>query len=284
LTLQAIILIFFYIFPIDHKEAMMKGIAAIGVLMLFWCSAAVGAIQTREVEYPAGETTMKGYLAYDDAMTGESPGVLVVHEWWGLNDYARKRAEMLADLGYTAMAVDMYGEGKTAEHPDTAAKFSNMLRENQDLAVMRFRAALNVLQTHPTVDKAKIAAIGYCFGGGVVLHMARAGLDLDGVVSFHGSLATENPAEPGTVKARVLVLNGAADTFVTEEQIEAFKKEMEQAGVDYLFINYPGVKHSFTNPDADQYGQRFDLPLAYDPEADRQSWQAMQDFLAEIFQ
>jgi dienelactone hydrolase len=226
---------------------------------------------------------MKGYLAYDDAIEGKRPGILVVHEWWGLNDYARKRADMLAKLGYTALAVDMYGNGKTAKHPENAAQFSAEVKKNMDEARARFKAAMKVLKKEGTVNPDKIAAIGYCFGGGIVLDMARAGLDLAGVVSFHGELTTDDPAKKGEVKARVLVFNGEDDPFVKAEDIEAFKKEMQNAGVDYRFVNYPGAKHSFTNPGADKYGKEFGLPLAYNENADKKSWQAMQEFFHEIF-
>lgn len=256
---------------------------AIG-LMLGCSTTALAAVKGMEVAYGAGETTMKGYFAYDESLTGKRPGILVVHEWWGLNDYARKRVRMLAELGYPALAVDMYGEGKTAAHPDDAGKFAGELRKNLPLAKARFLAALDFLRQQPTVDASRIAAIGYCFGGGVVLEMARAGVDLDGVASFHGSLETANPVSPGQVRAKVLVLNGADDPFVTPEQIAAFRKEMEAAGVDYRFVNYPGAKHSFTNPEADAFGKKFNLPLAYDPEADRKSWQALQEFFAGIFE
>jgi dienelactone hydrolase len=264
------------------EKAMKQTLIAIGLLLT--CSiAAQAAVQEEEVTYGDRETPLKGYLAFDDGVAGMRPGVLVVHEWWGLNDYARKRARMLAELGYIALAVDMYGEGKTTGHPDDAGKFSGELRRNLPLAEARFLAALNFLRQQPKVDVEKIAAIGYCFGGGMVLEMARTGVDLAGVASFHGSLETTTPATPDKVKAKVLVLNGADDTFVTPEQIAAFKQEMEAAGVDYRFVNYPEARHSFTNPEADEFGKKFNLPLAYDQEADRKSWQAMQDFFAEIF-
>jgi len=243
-----------------------------------WC-----AVTGSEVTYTSGSTTMKGYLAYDDAISGKRPGVLVVHEWWGQNEYARKRAEMLAELGYTALAVDMYGNGKQATHPEDAGKFSGELRRNLPEARARFEAAMKLLQQQPTVDADRIAAIGYCFGGGVVLEMARRGLDLKAVVSFHGSLGTDHPAEKGAIKAKILVANGADDPFTTPEQIAAFKQEMDAAGADYQFINYPGAKHSFTNPSADQYGKQFNLPLEYNKEADEQSWQAMQQLFKQVF-
>jgi len=271
--------------PINSiMEDIMKNVALIVLsFILLSTTSALAAIQTREVEYTDGETVMKGLIAYDDAVSGKRPGILVVHEWWGLNDYARKRARMLAELGYTALAVDMYGNGKIAKHPDDAGKFSGELMANLPLAKKRFMAALELLKKEPTVDPDKIGAIGYCFGGGVVLAMARAGVDLKGVVTFHGILATNTPAKPGVVKAKILVNNGADDPFIKAEDIEAFKKEMDAAGVDYTFINYPGAVHSFTNPDADRFGKEFNLPLAYNREADEKSWQAMREFFNEIF-
>lgn len=241
------------------------------------------AMHEENVEYRAGDTVMKGYLAWDDAKGAKQPGVLVVHEWWGLNEYARKRARMLADLGYTALAVDMYGGGKYSEHGKDAAAFMNSVTARAGLAQQRFEAARELLASRSNVDAAKIAAIGYCFGGSTVLNMARQGVDLAAVVSFHGNLSTQTPAQPGKVKARVLVLNGAADGFVTAESIIAFKQEMDKAGADYRFVNYPGVIHGFTNPDADRLGKANDLAVAYDAEADRQSWAAMRELFSEVF-
>ncbi len=237
----------------------------------------------KAVEYTAQGVTLKGYLAYDNSVKGKRPGILVVHEWWGLNDYARKRARMLAELGYTALAVDMYGEGKQAKHPDDAGKFSSEVMKNFDTAKARFMAGEDVLKKEPTVDPDRIAAIGYCFGGGVVLNMARQGADLKGVVSFHGMLGAVKPAEPGAIKAKILVLHGGDDKFTTPEQIEAFKQEMTKAGADYQFIVYPGAVHSFTNPDATAYGKKFNIPLAYNEKADKESWAAMKKFLNDIF-
>jgi dienelactone hydrolase len=254
-----------------------------GSLLLLLSMAVNAAVSGKEVSYQEGNITLKGYLANDTSRQGKRPGILVVHEWWGHNAYARKRAEMLAALGYTALAVDMYGDGRMAEHPDDAGKFAGEIRKDPALMKARFMAALEFLNRQPSVDAGRTAAIGYCFGGGVVLEMARQGVDLDGVVSFHGSLGGSSTPEKGAIRARVLVLNGEADPFVTAEQIAAFRAEMDAAGADYTFINYPGVKHSFTNPEADQFGERFDLPLAYDAEADAASWQAMQEMFAEIF-
>jgi len=237
----------------------------------------------KEVIYRAAKTSLKGYVAYDDSFRGRRPAVLVVHEWWGHNDYARKRARMLAKLGYVAFSLDMYGDGKLAAHPKDAGRFSGAIKNDMPLARARFQAALTQLHKHPLVDKQKTAAIGYCFGGGIVLQMARQGVDLDAVVSFHGSLTTQQPAQKGKVKARVLVLNGEADPFVKAEQIDAFKQEMRDANVRFDFISYPGAMHAFTNPAATELGKKFKLPLAYHQQADVASWQKMQDFLAEVF-
>lgn len=254
-----------------------------GVLALA-AATAQAAVQTEEVTYSANGTSMKGYLAYDDAIDGKRPGVLVVHEWWGHNDYVRRRAEMLAEEGYTALALDMYGDGKTAAHPKEAGEFSGAVRQNWEAGQKRFQAALELLRRHPTVQADDVAAIGYCFGGGVVLQMAREGADLDGVVSFHGSLGPiAEPAARGEVTADVLVLHGGDDQFVKPEQVQAFEQEMEQAGVDYEVVVYDGAKHSFTNPQADEYGARFELPLGYDAQADEQSWQRMLEFFDRIF-
>lgn len=255
----------------------------VAMLMLLFGGAALAAVRGEAVEYRAGGVVMKGYLAYDDALPGRRPGVLVVHEWWGSNEYARGRARMLAELGYSALAVDMYGEGRQADHPDTAGKFAGEVRKNLPAMRARFEAARKLLKRHKTVDGGRLAAIGYCFGGSVVLEMARAGADLAGVVSFHGGLALSNPARKGGVRAQVLVLNGADDPLVTPADIATFKQEMEAAGADYRFVSYPGARHSFTNPGADEYGKRFNMPLAYNAEADRQSWAEMQTFLTNIF-
>lgn len=258
---------------------------AIYLLVLFTATASVWAeVVGEEVDYSSGGVVMKGYLAYDATLERQRPGILVVHEWWGQNEYARRRARMLAELGYTALAVDMYGEGKLADHPEDAGKFAAEVKKNLPAARARFEAALKLLNDHETTDPERNAAIGYCFGGGVVLEMARQGVDLDGVVSFHGSLSPVGAlAAPGVVKARMLVCHGAEDPFTTEEDITAFKEEMKNAGVNLRFEVYEGAKHSFTNPEADQFGDEFDLPLAYNEEADAESWKVMKGFLAACF-
>jgi len=243
---------------------------------------AFAAVQGKEVSYAANGTTMKGYIAYDDAVKGKRPAVLVVHEWWGHNDYARKRADMLAELGYVALAVDMYGDGKQALHPSDAGKFAGEVSKNKTMAKVRFEAAMKVLRQNKRVDADKLAAVGYCFGGSVVLNMAREGEDLRGVASFHGGLGTDTPAEAGTVKSQVRSFTGADDKMIPAAQVEGFKQEMEKAGVNYKTVVYPGVMHSFTNPDADEYAKKFSLPLAYNAEADKDSWAQLQVFLADV--
>jgi dienelactone hydrolase len=240
-------------------------------------------IRGEEVAYEMDGVDFTGYIAYDANQEGPRPGVIVVHEWWGHTDYVRMRADMLAELGYTAFALDMFGDGKLAEHPQDAQKFATEIVTNMDVGVARFEQAKRILEQHPTTDSTRTAAIGYCFGGGLVLHMARVGSDLDGVVSFHGGLDSGVRAGPGDVKAAVLVLNGGADLWVTQEAIAAFEQEMDEAGVDYTFINYHAAVHGFTNPAATEKGIKYEIPIAYNPQADSLSWEEMQQFFGRIF-
>lgn len=246
-------------------------------------ATAQAEVRGHEITYTADGTSLKGYIAYDDKIKGKRPGVLVVHEWWGHNDYARSRARMLAEMGYLALAVDMYGDGKTANHPDDAKKFMMAVTGNMDTLKARFDAGLKYLKGSRIVEPDNIAALGYCFGGAVVLNMARMGAPLKGVVSYHGSLGTGTPAEAGKVKARVMSFTGADDPMIPADQVAGFRAEMEKAGVNYQATVYPGVKHSFTNPDADKYGQQFNMPLAYDAAADKDSWAQTDAFLKEVF-
>jgi dienelactone hydrolase len=254
---------------------------AVGAATL-WLGAASAsaAVKTNEIEYREGETVLQGFLAWDDALKGKRPGVLVVHEWWGHNEHARNQARRLAKAGYVAFALDMYGKGKLAAHPRDAEAFVTEATRDPAVPAARFDAALAQLQKSPRVDPERIAAIGYCFGGAVVLNRARAGAALDAVVSFHGALGTEAPAAPGKVKARVLVLTGADDPMIPSEQVEAFKSEMTAAGAKFEVVSYPGARHSFTNPDADKRGME---ALAYSAEADRQSWARMLGLFKEVF-
>ncbi|MFT4830755.1 MAG: dienelactone hydrolase [Psychroserpens sp.] len=235
-----------------------------------------------EVSYAANDTQMKGYLAYDENKKGKRPGVIVVHEWWGHNEYTRERADMLAELGYVALAIDMYGDGKQAQHPEDAGKFSGMVMQNIDVAKARFDAAMTVLKADPHVNADEIAAIGYCFGGSVVLTMADLGEDLDAVAAFHSGV--QLPVMPNEkLKARVLVCNGAADPFVSPESVAAYKAAMDSINADYKYIAYPDAKHAFTSKEADSLGIKFNLPLAYQKEADDKSWAELKSLLAETF-
>lgn len=255
------------------------GLAVAGIAALASMSVAIAG---EEITYSADGTTLKGYLSRPATAGGKRPAVLVVHEWWGNNDYSRKRADMLAGLGYVALAVDMFGDGKIVDNPKDAGALAGEASKNLDVSEKRFAAARALLAGQPDVDVGRIAAIGYCFGGGMALQMVRRGADLAGVVSFHGSLGTQTPAKAGAVKAKLLVLNGAADPLVKPEQIAAFKKEMQDAGVTYTFIDYPGAVHAFTNPAATENGKKFNLPLAYDEDADKKSWAEMQGFLQTV--
>jgi len=240
-------------------------------------------IKSKSVTYKVGDREFTGYLAYDDSIAGKRPGIIVVHEWWGHDAYAQKRADLLAARGYTALALDMYGTGKLAEHPKDAKAFMMEAIKSSDAMKARFLAAYDVLKSHSTVIASKTAAIGYCFGGKVVLDMARAGVDLDGVVSFHGNLTPGFKPKPGGVKAKVRVFDGADDGFVKQSAIDAFKTDMDAAGADYKFVSYPGVVHSFTSPAATARGKKLGLPLAYNAKADGDSWLQTMRFFDTIF-
>lgn len=251
-------------------------------LFLLLPLAANAAISGKTVEYEANGVKMKGYLVHDDAIKGRRPGVLVVHEWWGLNDYAKKRANMLAEAGYVALAVDMYGDGKTADNPKDAGALAGAVNRNPPVAHARFAAAEKFLNRQPLVKKGELAALGYCFGGGIVLNMARAGAPLKGVVSYHGILATDVSVKPGSIKSKVRVFTGEADPMIPPEQVDAFKTEMTNARADWQLVSYPGAKHTFTNPEADAYAAKFALPLKYDIHADQSSWAHTLDFLKSV--
>lgn len=249
--------------------------------MLLLCAVPAAAqVRTRDVQYKQGATTLKGLVAWNDSLPGKRPGVVLVHEWWGHNEHMRNQAKRLAEAGYVAFALDMFGDGKSAAHPEDAQKFVAEATKDAAVVAARFNAALAELKRDPHVDPGKIAAIGYCFGGGVALDMARAGADLAAVVTFHGVLATQTPAQKGRVKARILVLAGAADPFVPAAAVDAFKKEMDAAGANYRVVSYPNAKHAFTNPTADSHGMD---ALSYNADVDKQSWAEMLEFLKEVF-
>jgi dienelactone hydrolase len=237
-----------------------------------------------EFSYSADSTKLQGYFAFDESSTAKRPGILVIHEWWGHNEHSRNRADMLADLGYVAFALDMYGDGQNTNHPDDAQKFMMSVVSNMEVAKARFESALEQLKNHPNVDPNKIGVVGYCFGGTMAMSMANAGYDLDGVAAFHAGLGLPiMPDGPGVVKAKILVANGADDPWVNEQQIVDFKMVMDEAGVDYKYISYEGAKHAFTNKGADALGKEFDLPLAYNKAADTASWEEMKALFKEVF-
>jgi len=256
---------------------MFRFLTAVAVLAVMALSAQA-AVATKQITYKAGDVECHGFLAWDDAVKGARPGVLVVHEWWGLNDYARKRAEELAKLGYVAFCADMYGEGKIAKHPKEAGEMAGKVRANVETWRKRAEAALDTLKAQPQCDKTKIAAIGYCFGGSTVLQLALAGDDLKAVATFHGALPAPTEAEAKKIKATLLICNGADDTFISEKAIKAFRDALDKAGVKYDFVSYPGAKHSFTVPDADKAGLD---GLKYDKTADEDSWKRMQKLFAD---
>ena len=234
-------------------------------------------LHTETISYTANGDTMFGYIAYDSNIDGKRPGILVIHEWWGLNDYIRQRAQQLAELGYSVLAIDMYGAGKTGETPDEAGELMNTVLNDMATGTARLKAAYQVLHDHPTVEGDRIAAIGYCFGGAMVLHMARIGMPLRAVVSFHGALGSFHQPQPGSIKARVLVCHGAADSMIPDEDVRNFKAEMDTAGADYEFIAYEGAQHGFTSREADENGRKYSIPVGYNENADRASWQAMRE-------
>lgn len=242
---------------------------ALALLGLLMGAAAHAAVKEEPVTYKDGDTTMKGFIVYDDAKKGRRPGIVVVHEWWGVTKHTRAEARRFARQGYTAFVADMYGDAKSADNPKDAGGLMKSLMGNPAAVESRFNAARAQLAKHASVDPKKIGASGYCMGGTVVLNMARAG-DLAAVTAFHPSLGGYKPAsEP--IKAKVLVLNGADDPFNKPDQIDAFKKDMDAAKADYQFINYPGAVHAFTNPEASEKGKKYNLPLAYNAKVDKQA-------------
>ena len=253
------------------------------ITLAFFMSVMIthAAMHSETVEYRQGDNVLRGFLVYDDALHGKRPGVLVVHEWWGLNDYPKYRAEQLAKLGYVAFAADIYGDGANTTNPDEAKKLAGQFYGNPDLLRARVNAGLDVLRKNPNVDTKRIAAIGYCFGGMTVLELARSGADVAGVVSFHGGLATKNPGDAKNIKGKVLVLTGADDPNVPPDQVAAFQKEMRDAKVDWQMDSYGGAVHAFTNPAAGNDNSR---GAAYNEKADMRSWEEMKRFFAELFE
>lgn len=253
----------------------------LAALMVFaWAGSAGAEVRTKAVQYRQGEAVLEGYLAYDDAIKGQRPGVLVIHEWKGLGPYEERRARQLAELGYVAFALDIYGKGVRAKDTHEAAALAGIYRKDRGLMRARAQAGLEVLKSQELADPGRVAAIGYCFGGMAVLELARSGADVEGVVSFHGKLNTPDPKDAENIKGKVLILHGADDRSVPPEEIAAFEDEMRRAGVDWLMISYGGAVHSFTNPASGDDPSR---GVAYNERADHRSWEAMKLFFAEIF-
>jgi len=244
-------------------------------------TSTINSISEQPVTYKTGNTTMNGFIAFDSANTTLKPIVLVVPEWWGLTDYPRMRAKQLAQLGYLAMAVDMYGDGKIATNPEEAQFMASHFYENPQEAKARLEAALAQARQHPMADTSKTAAIGYCFGGSMVLNAAKMGSDFDGVVSFHGGLEGVPPVK-GQTKAQMLVLHGGADSFVPQPQVDAFRKSLDSVGANYTFKVYDSATHAFTNPDADNKAKQFGMPIKYNAAADTTSWNDMKAFLQKV--
>lgn len=252
----------------------------IAAMLLAWAAGAQAAIRSQTVEYKEGDAMLEGYLVYDDASSSKRPGVLVVHEWWGLNDFIKGRADQLAQLGYVAFAADIYGKEKRAKDAKEAGQLAGIYWKDRKLLRARANAGLDILMKHKFTDTSRVAAIGYCFGGTTVLELARSGASIAGVVSFHGALDTPDVNDAKSIRTKVLVQTGADDPNVPPSQVLAFVDEMRKARVDWYLIMYGGVVHSFTNPAA---GNDPSKGAAYNEQADRRSWQAMKDFFAEIF-
>jgi dienelactone hydrolase len=265
----------------DHARMFkLKASFVCAAVFASWVSPALASaeLKTQEVEYKQGTTVLQGFLAWDDAVKGKRPGVLVVHEWWGLNEHAREQARRLAKAGYVAFAVDMYGKGKVAAHPADAKAFTAEATATPAIEKGRFDAAVAVLKKRPEVNAKQIGAVGYCFGGAVALDMARAGEPLAFVATLHGALATKAPAKKGAVKPKLLILAGADDPMVGKDQLAAFKAEMDAAGAKYEVIEYAGAKHGFTNPEAGKAG----IPgVEYNAKADQESFAALLKFIGD---
>jgi dienelactone hydrolase len=249
-----------------HRTTFLAAFAGLAL-----AGAARAEIKTEAVEYKQGDTTLQGFFAWDDAVKGKRPGVLVIHEWWGHNEHARNQAKRLAKAGFVGFALDMYGKGRVAKHPEDAQAFMKEATADPAVLQARFDAAVARLKQHPMVNTDEIGAVGYCFGGAVALGMVDAGEPLDAVATFHGAMPKNPPPEGTKLKAHVLIATGGADPMVPPDQVEAFAKELRQAGADVHVAVYPKAQHSFTNPAADKVGMK---GLAYDADADKKSWQA----------
>ncbi|MCW3092166.1 MAG: dienelactone hydrolase family protein [Ferruginibacter sp.] len=257
-------------------------IITVASLVSLKAQSKASSIKGEEVTYSDGTTALKGYVAYNEKQSGKRPAIIVVPEWWGNNEYTRKRARMLAELGYIAIAADMYGDGKLGSNPSEAQALATPFYKDPQLGKSRIEAAIKKVVSYPQADAQKIAAIGYCFGGSMVLNAAKMGENLKGVVSFHGGLATV-PARPGVTKAKILVCHGGADKFISDADIKNFKNNLDSIKVPYTFKTYEGATHAFSNPAATATGKKFNMPIEYNEAADKQSWKDMQAFFKTIF-
>lgn len=252
----------------------------ITIILIFVSMKANSEIITKEIEYKDGNTILHGYLAYDNSNENPRPGILIIHQWRGLSDYEKMRARQLAESGYVAFAADIYGKDVRPSTPEEAGKEAGKYYGDLNLFRQRLNAGLEELKKQQFTDGGKIAVIGYCFGGSGALELARSGADIKGAVSFHGGLKTQNPDDAKNIKGRILVLHGAVDPYVPDEDVTAFKKEMEAAGIDYVLTEYAGAVHSFTMESA---GNDPSKGSAYNEKADKRSWKAMSEFFDELF-
>jgi len=259
----------------------MRTMIAGALCAIAFVASANAAIKEEPITYSDGESTMKGFVVYDDAVKGKRPGIVMVPEWWGITKHIHNAARKFAQDGYTAFIADMYGDAKTADNPTDANALSGSVMKNPAVMEARFNAARDQLAKQASVNPQHIGAVGYCFGGGVVLNMARTGANLAAVAGFHATLGLNTPAPaPGTVKAKILILNGADDPFAKREQYDVLKKDFDAAKADYRIIEYPGAVHAFTNPDATELGKKFNLPLRYDAKADQEATAEATKFFA----
>lgn len=256
------------------------GFCLVGALAFLTASADAG-VKTKTVNYKDGDQECIGFLAWPESASDSTPGVLVFHEWWGLNDYARDRAKQLAEMGYVAFCADMYGDGKVTEHPKDAQGMATEARKNVAAWRKRALAALSVLKKAPNVNPNKIAAIGYCFGGSTALQLAYTGEKIEAVTTFHAALPAPSPEEAKQIKARILVCHGADDSFIPPAAVNSFKKAIDEAQVVNQLVQYPGAVHSFTVPDADKHN----IPgMKYNKTADEESWKQMTQLFNEMLQ
>lgn len=268
-------------------KAIFQILCGLMFFMTLSCASSGGKKESKvtvsEIKFEVDGQAYNAYTASGVKSGEKKPGIIIVHEWWGQTEFVKQKADELAKLGYVAMAIDMYGEGKTAEHPREAMEFSKKAMSDFPAAQKRFEKAVTMLKSRDDVDETKVVAIGFCFGGSVILNMTFAGSDLDLVASFHGSLSKDMKV---SVKKenfpKVLIFNGADDTFVTDEQIEHVKNLLTKNNISYVFESYAGAKHAFTNMKADEYAQKFDLPLAYSEIATQKSWAQFLEELREL--